>query len=100
VQDELPLAAREENAEGGEGAEEGDGEDSAECFENPAGFDEVYHLGWAGATLGIEPGLLFGIGWHGSLATCPASHAEQWLKENDVGAVGEVVWSAGSTEAG
>lgn len=49
VEDELPLAAREEDADGGVGAEEGGEEDNAEGFEDPAGFDEGDHLGGRGA---------------------------------------------------
>lgn len=81
VQNQLPLAVREEDADGDVGAEQGDGEDAAEGFEYPGRIDEVDHLGWGGAALrivaGCLAGVLFGagVGGHGSFATSPASHA-------------------------
>ena len=56
VQDELPLAVREEGAEGEIGAEEGDCEDGGEGFENPAGLDEGDHLRRGVAALGVVAG--------------------------------------------
>ena len=115
----MPLAAREENADGGVGAEEGGGEDNAEGFENPAGIDEFDHLGGSGGALGGEPGervvaglqagLLTG-GWlgagglgvvgHGSFALSSASHGERLIEEDDSGGVGEVVWRGGGSQGG
>jgi len=40
MKDELPLALVPEQAEGGPGAEESDGEDDGEGFEDPARVDE------------------------------------------------------------
>jgi len=80
VEDELPLAPREEDADGGVGAEEGDDEDGGEGFEYPSGFYERDHLGRFRATLrivtrceagGLEGlvGANAGILGHGSDAT-------------------------------
>jgi hypothetical protein len=115
VEDELPLAAREEDADGEVGAEEGYGEDGGEGFENPAELDELDHLGGCGAGLGSElaervvAGLQTGGGLgagglgvvgHGSFALCSASHGERFMEENDIGGVGAVVWGGGGSEVG
>jgi len=109
VQDELPLAAREEDAEGEIGAEKSCDEDGGEGFEYPADLDEGDHLGGGVAALGVVAGLEagglgrgFGAGFlrvfgHGSFALRSASHGER-LKENGVGTVGEVVWGGGGSE--
>jgi hypothetical protein len=88
VQDELPLAVREEHAEGEIGAKKGYGEDGGEGFEDPADFDERDHLGRGGAALGVVAGLdagglgrgvgagVLGIVGHGSFALCSGSHVE------------------------
>ena len=87
----MPLGVRVEDADGDVGAEHGEEDDSAESLENPGGIDEVDHLGWSGAALGVVAGCLAGRLWgdvglgglrilrHGSQVL--GSHVEQLREE-------------------
>ena len=69
MKDELPLGVGVEDAEGDISAEEREGEDAAEGFEDPCGIDELDHLRGRGA-LRVETGGVAGLGvrWHGSIS--------------------------------
>jgi nitrite reductase (NADH) small subunit len=92
MQDKLPLASREENADGEIGAQNRESEDAAEGLEDPDRVDEVNHLRRGGAALRIVTGLLanrrfsarlFRCGRHDSMTASKASHGQQ-SEESDV----------------
>ena len=79
VQDELPLAVREQDAHGDVGAEECDEDDDGEGLEDPGDFYERDHVWRLVAALGIVAGGETGGFWvgagdgilrHGSGAGC------------------------------
>ncbi len=95
VQNKLPLGTREDNADGGVGAEEGGEEDSGERLQNPTKLNEGNHLcgpaggRGAGVIAWLHPRSLgrrgrrgsaagrLGVGRHGASSSPPASHGKR-----------------------
>lgn len=80
MEDELPLALVEEDAQGEIAADEGEEKDQAESFEQPAGIDDL-GIGVEGVGIGVGRG--FGRGRRGGALTrsgrSGTGHGVGWL---------------------